>query len=134
MKKVLKELDREDNFRTEADTLRPALENQLSDLETAAANSDIAQLTEDETGKKKYLSNAEEMNTAIQNFAENHNTIIQNKEDQMGGQMTSWQNSFINKHRERQYHRNRQRIIDIKKVIDECRAEISAAAEAGDED
>jgi len=197
MKKVLKELEREDNFRTEADTLRPALENQLSDLEnllmaneiqlqesieeatsdfdskineiikamgekaaeffqrlteiekkfyadlvagakdeleTAAANSDIAQLTEDETGKKKYLSNAEEMNTAIQNFAENHNTIIQNKEDQMGGQMTSWQNSFFNKHRERQYHRNRQRIIDIKKVIDECRAEISAAAEAGDED
>ncbi|CAK0876965.1 unnamed protein product, partial [Prorocentrum cordatum] len=79
-------------------------------------------------------AHAQEMNTAIVNFGEAHNTLIQNKEDYMTSQMTSWHASFFNKHRERQYNRNRQRIMDIKKVIDECRAEISAAAEAGDDD
>merc|ERR1711904_96127 len=41
-------------------------------------------------------------------------------------------------HRDRQYHRNRQRIMEIKQINDECREEImasdSADYEAGDED
>ncbi|CAK0876966.1 unnamed protein product, partial [Prorocentrum cordatum] len=61
-------------------------------------------------------AHAQEMNTAIVNFGEAHNTLIQNKEDYMTSQMTSWHASFFNKHRERQYNRNRQRIMDIKKA------------------
>jgi len=198
MKRALKELEREDSGRAEADKVASALDGQLSDLENflmaseiqlqesieeatsdfdgkineiikamtekateffqrlaeiekkfyadlvagskdeleaAAQNSDLTNLTEDESSKKALLrNNPEEMNTAIVNFGEAHNTLIQNKEDYMTSQMTSWHASFFNKHRERQYNRNRQRIMDIKKVIDECRAEISAAAEAGDDD
>jgi len=197
MKRALKELEREDSFRAEADKVVGALDGQLSDLENflmaseiqlqesieeassdfdgkineiikamtekatdffqrlqeiekkfysdlvagskdeleaAAQNSDITNLTEDESSKKALLrNNPEEMNTAIVNFGEAHNTLIQNKEDYMTSQMTSWHSSFFNRHRERQYNRNRQRIMDIKKVIDECRTEISAAAEAGED-
>lgn len=62
-----------------------------------------------------------------------NNSLIQNKDDYMNNQMNSWNRSFFENHRARQYNRNRQRVMDIRKVIEECRSEIQAASEDGNE-
>lgn len=86
-----------------------------------------------DANKARYLGNREEMNQALANFTEAHTSLIQNKDDYMIGSMSSWNKWFFEKNRERQYHRNRQRITDVRKVIEECRAEIQAASEEGNE-
>lgn len=90
-------------------------------------------MADTDANKARFLGNREEMNQALANFTEAHTSLIQNKDDYMQNQMISWNKSFFEKHRERQYHRNRQRILDVRKVIDECRAEIQAASEEGNE-
>lgn len=37
-------------------------------------------------GQAKYLNNREEMNQALTNFADAHNSLIQNKDDYMNNQ------------------------------------------------
>merc|ERR1719272_2746646 len=66
------------------------------------------------------------------NFNEAHMSLIMSKEDNMTNSMNTWMKTFVGQHTERQYHRNRQRIMDIKKVIEECREEITAAGEAAE--
>jgi len=110
------------------------LEGAVSEMEQHASAAEVSSLQDDNTQKAKFLGNREEMTTAIANFNEAHTTYIQNKEDQMQNAMTSWRNSFFERHRERQYHRNRQRIMDTKKVIEECKAEVEAAMDAGEDD
>lgn len=111
------------------------LEGAAKEMEEFASKAEGGGLLQDDnTQKAKFLSNREEMTGACANFNEHHTSYIQNKEDQMQNAMTSWRNSFFERHRERQYHRNRQRIMDTKKVIDECRAEIEAAIDAGEDD
>lgn len=104
-----------------------------SEMDAFAQNQEMA-LTDNDTNKAKYLGNREEMHQACTNFNEAHMILIQNKEDYMTGQMNTWMRSFFDRHRERQYHRNRQRIVDVKKVIDDCREEINAAGEAAEDD
>mmetsp|Transcript_64416 Transcript_64416/g.153664 ORF Transcript_64416/g.153664 Transcript_64416/m.153664 type:complete len:573 (+) Transcript_64416:96-1814(+) len=82
--------------------------------------------------KAKYLSLREETNQAITNFNEAHMSMIQSKDDNMTNSMTTWMKTFFSQHQQRQYHRNRQRITDVKKVIDECREEIVAAGDVGE--
>eukprot|EP00929_Paragymnodinium_shiwhaense_P101461 TRINITY_DN6456_c0_g1_i1.p1 TRINITY_DN6456_c0_g1~~TRINITY_DN6456_c0_g1_i1.p1 ORF type:complete len:575 (-),score=224.11 TRINITY_DN6456_c0_g1_i1:167-1891(-) len=86
-------------------------------------------LADTDSHKAKFLGQRDEMLQACTNFSEAHMTVIQNKEDQMQNAMNNWKESFVNKHKERQYHRNRQRITDVKKVIDDCKEEIMAAGE-----
>mmetsp|Transcript_41266 Transcript_41266/g.94966 ORF Transcript_41266/g.94966 Transcript_41266/m.94966 type:complete len:563 (+) Transcript_41266:110-1798(+) len=96
------------------------------DMDTFAQNQDS--LTADvDPLKAKYLSNREDTNQACTNFNEAHMQIIQTKEDNMTNAMTNWMKTFFSEHQQKQYHRNRQRITDVKKVIDECREEIVAA-------
>jgi len=108
-------------------------EGMTAEVEAFAQNQEMTNMDTD-TNKAKYLGNGADMTLAATNFNEAHMSLIQNKDDSMQATMTSWRNTFFEGHRERQYHRNRQRIIDCKKVVDDCRAEILAAAvEAGDE-
>merc|ERR1719277_833062 len=108
------------------------MEGSSSEIEAFAQNQDIA-TSDNDTNKARFLSNKDEMVQACVNFNEVHMSLIQNKEDYMSNQMSNWRNSFFERHREKQYHRNRQRVVDIKKVIDDCRAEITAASEVGED-
>merc|ERR1719262_572700 len=112
------------------------LEGAQSEMESfAAQNQDLA---EHDHRKARYLGNREEMLQACTNFNEAHVQLIQTKDDYMQNQMNGWMKTFFEQHRDRQYHRNRQRIMEIKQINDECRDEImasdSADYEAGDED
>ncbi|CAK9110097.1 Dynein regulatory complex subunit 3 (Leucine-rich repeat-containing protein 48) [Durusdinium trenchii] len=108
---------------------------------TEGANTEIESFTQasesamadTDPQKAKYLNNREEMNQALTNFTDAHNSLIQNKDDYMNNQMNSWNRSFFENHRGRQYNRNRQRVMDIRQVIEECRSEIQAASEDGNE-
>jgi hypothetical protein len=102
----------------------------LAELDSFAQNAEL--LSPENDAKKNYLGNREEMYQACTKFSEDHNTLIQNKQDYMQNAMTSWMKTFVGQHTERQYHRNRQRIMDVRKVIDECREEITAAGEAAE--
>uniref|UniRef100_A0A7S2HKM0 Dynein regulatory complex subunit 3 n=1 Tax=Zooxanthella nutricula TaxID=1333877 RepID=A0A7S2HKM0_9DINO len=108
------------------------MEGSNSEIESFSQNQDISTQDSD-MNKARFLTNKDEMVQACVNFNEAHMSLIQNKEDYMSNQMSNWRNQFFERHRERQYHRNRQRVMDIKKVVDDCRAEIAAASEIGDE-
>lgn len=103
-----------------------------SELEAFAQNQEST-LSDIDPQKARFLGNREEMHQACTNFNEAHLGLVLNKEDSMNNAMNNWRNNFFDGHRQRQYHRNRQRITDVKKVIDDCRAEIAAASEQGDE-
>eukprot|EP00421_Protoceratium_reticulatum_P017028 CAMPEP_0168390976 /NCGR_PEP_ID=MMETSP0228-20121227/17749_1 /TAXON_ID=133427 /ORGANISM="Protoceratium reticulatum, Strain CCCM 535 (=CCMP 1889)" /LENGTH=553 /DNA_ID=CAMNT_0008404281 /DNA_START=62 /DNA_END=1720 /DNA_ORIENTATION=- len=109
------------------------MEGAISEMEAFAQNQDINTLTDSDTNKARFLGNREEMTAACGNFNEAHMVLIQNREDQMQNAMNHWRTSFFERHRERQYHRNRQRIRDTHNVIEEFRAEIAAAVDAGDD-
>merc|ERR1719436_855581 len=87
--------------------------------------------TDYDSNKAKYLGNREDMQAACSNFHEAHLKLITDLEDYFNNQVQAWRTSFFERHKEAQYHRNRQRIMDTKKVIDDCRDEIKAAVEAG---
>jgi len=109
-------------------------EGATAELDAFAQNQEIA-LADNDTNKARFLGNREEMHQQCTNFNEAHMSLIQNKEDHMTNSMNKWMTTFVGQHTERQYHRNRQRIMDVKKVIEECREEINAAGEAAyDED
>jgi len=108
------------------------MEGANTEMEAFVQNQDMT-IADNDTNKAKFLGNRDEMHQACTNFSEAHMTVIQNKEDYLQNQMNNWRTSFFERHRERQYHRNRQRIMDTKRVIDDCRAEINSAVEAGDE-
>jgi len=109
------------------------MEGANSEMDSFQQNQETA-LADNDSNKAKFLGMRDEMSLACSNFSEAHMVVIQNKEDQMQNQMNTWSKSFFENHRERQYHRNRQRIMDTKKVIDDCREEISQAGEAADYD
>jgi len=104
------------------------LEGANSEMDAFQQNQESA-LADTDAHKAKFLGQRDEMGSACTNFSEAHMVVIQNKEDQMQNAMTTWVKSFFEHHKERQYHRNRQRITDVKKVIDECKEEITAARE-----
>merc|ERR1711959_805596 len=107
------------------------LEGAQSEMESfAAQNQDLA---EHDQRKARYLGNREEMLAACTNFNEAHIHLIQTKDDYMQNQMNGWMKTFFEGHRDKQYHRNRQRINEIKQVVDECKEEIMAT-EVADED
>jgi len=108
------------------------MEGSNSEIE-AFAQSAQELVVDSDSNKAKYLSNKEEMLQACQTFTEAHTTMIQTKQDYMEEQLKSWKNTFFERHRERQYHRNRQRVMDVKKVIDDCKTEINAAGDFGDD-
>jgi len=103
-------------------------EGATAELDSFAQNSESA-LVDTDTNKAKFLANREEMHQKCTEFSEAHNQLLQIKEDNMTNSMNNWLKTFVEQHTERQYHRNRQRIIDIKKVIEECEADIEAAKE-----
>lgn len=103
-----------------------------SEIEAFAQNQEMS-LSDNDNNKARFLGNREEMNQAVINFNEAHMGLIMGKDEYMQNQMASWNKTFFEKHRERQYHRNRQRIMDTRKVIEECRTEITAASEEGNE-
>merc|ERR1712193_83552 len=104
------------------------LEGAQSEMESfAAQNQDLA---EHDARKAQFLQNREEMLAACTNFNEARIGLIQTKDDYMQSQMNGWMKNFFEQHRDRQYHRNRQRIMEIKRVNDECRSDIMAAEAA----
>lgn len=103
-------------------------EGATAELDSFAQNSESA-LVDTDPNKAKFLANREEMHQKCTEFSEAHMVLLQIKEDNMTNAMNNWLKSFVEKHTERQYHRNRNRIMDIKKVIDECEADIEAAKE-----
>eukprot|EP00928_Gymnodinium_smaydae_P091571 TRINITY_DN75296_c1_g1_i1.p1 TRINITY_DN75296_c1_g1~~TRINITY_DN75296_c1_g1_i1.p1 ORF type:complete len:564 (+),score=129.86 TRINITY_DN75296_c1_g1_i1:195-1886(+) len=109
------------------------IEGANTETESFQQNQETA-LAESDTAKAKFLGQRDEMNQAIANFNEAQGGMVQNKEDAMQNAMVGWRQSFFHNHSERQYNRNRQRIIDIKKVIDACKEEITAASEVADYD
>lgn len=103
-----------------------------SEIEEFAQNQDIATTDLDST-KAKFLANKDDMTQSCANFNESHNTTLLTREDNMTSQMKGWMEGFFGRHRERQYHRNRQRVMDVQRVVDECLKEILAASEVFDE-
>jgi len=75
-------------------------------------------------GEGKQMPNRDDMLQALQNFLEMHATLLANREDQMIGQMREWKDSFFDRNRDRQYHRNRGRVEEIKKIIATAEEEI----------
>lgn len=108
-------------------------EGASTEIDAFQQNQDTS-LAETDTTKARFLGQREDMTTAITNFNEAQSSMITNKEDAMTNAMNTWKSGFFEAHRERQYHRNRQRILDIKKVIDDCREEIDAARELAEYD
>mmetsp|Transcript_89625 Transcript_89625/g.254056 ORF Transcript_89625/g.254056 Transcript_89625/m.254056 type:complete len:561 (-) Transcript_89625:210-1892(-) len=108
------------------------MEGANSEMEAFVQNQESA-VADNDTNKARLLGNRDEMHGACTNFSEQHMTLILTKEENFQNQMDNWRSSFFERHRERQYHRNRQRIMDTKRVIDDCRAEITAAVEQGDD-
>jgi len=104
------------------------IEGANSEMDAFLQNQESA-IADTDPHKAKFLGQRDEMGQACTNFSEAHMMVIQNKEDQMQNAMTTWVKSFFENHKERQYHRNRQRITDVKKVIDDCKEEITAAGE-----
>jgi len=106
-------------------------EGATAELDSFAQNQEIG-LADNDTNKARFMQNKEEMLQQCANFNEAHSGLILNKEDHMTNSMNNWLKTFVSQHTERQYHRNRQRITDIKRVIEECREEITAAGEAAE--
>merc|ERR1712060_374210 len=107
------------------------MEGAMSEMEAFSQNQlENPAYSDSDQNKARFLANREEMTQACTNFNEAHMSLIQNKDDQMQNSMTQWRDGFFKRHRERQYHRNRQRIMDTKKVIDECKNEINAAIQS----
>jgi len=111
-------------------------EGAQSEMEQFGASGSAVDLTDFDAKKAAFLSNREEMMTAIQNFFEAHTNLITSKDDSMQAEVKQWKNTFFNDHRERQYKRNRERIHEIKELVEEARTEIkeSKVGFTGDSD
>jgi len=90
------------------------LESAMSEFESYQANQDLA---DHDQRKAALMGNREEIQSTILNLNEVHTLLIQNKDDYMQNQMNNWMKSFFDRHRERQYKRNRQRIDEIKNLV-----------------
>merc|ERR1719359_337263 len=75
-------------------------------------------------GEGKQMPNRDDMLQALQNFTEMHATLLANREDQMIAQMREWKDTFFERNRDRQYHRNRGRVEEIKKILATAQEEI----------
>jgi len=117
--------DHENNFKNQL--MNDAM-NELDEKEKAENS-----LTSDMNmeGKEKPLK--EEVQAACGNFNEAHMVLLQNKEDYMTTSMKTWENEYGKKHREHQYKRNRQRVMDIESILNECKQEINDAVAVGDD-
>lgn len=110
-------------------------DNMAKELEDFASTQNAALDGDMENqNKAKYLQDRDEMGRQCGNLNEFHLNLIGSKEEKMTGDMTNWLKVFVKQHQERQYHRNRQRIMDVKKVIEECKEEINAAGDAAEFD
>merc|ERR1712232_7533 len=109
------------------------IEGANTEMEAFQQNQETA-LADTDQNKVRFLGQRDEMLQAITNFNEGQGSMILNKDDAMSGSMTKWKTEYFESHKERQYHRNRTRVLDIKKVIDGCKEEISAASEAAEYD
>lgn len=117
--------DHENNFKNQ-------LMNDANNEMEAAQNPDLP-TSDMDSHKAMLLASKDEMILACGNFNEAHMLLLQNKEDYMTSSMKNWEKTYFEKHRGRQYHRNRQRVMDIESILSDCRAEIIAASEVGDE-
>jgi hypothetical protein len=77
--------------------------------------------------------NRDDMLIQAMNFTEARSNIIAQKEEGMQGQMNGWVSTYFNEHRQRQYHRNRQRVMEIKDIIDQASQRLRTL-EDGDEE
>jgi len=109
------------------------IEGANTEMEAFQQNQETA-LADTDQNKVRFLGQRDEMLQAITNFNEGQGSMILNKDDAMSNSMTKWKTEYFESHKERQYHRNRTRVLDIKKVIDACKDEISAASEAAEYD
>jgi hypothetical protein len=75
-------------------------------------------------GDGKQMPNRDDMLQALQNFTEMHATLLANREDQMIAQMREWKDTFFERNRDRQYHRNRRRVEEITQIIENAKEEI----------
>jgi len=90
------------------------LEGAMSEFESFQTNQDLA---DHDQKKAAMMGNREEIQSTILNLNEVHTLLIQNKDDYMQNQMNNWMKSFFDRHRDRQYKRNRQRIDEIKSLM-----------------
>ena len=90
------------------------------------------QTSESVNEKARHLGNKEEMINQCATFCEARLSFIQTKEDDMTKAMDKWLNDYFDNHRKRQYHRNRQRITDIRQIVEENREDITLASDPVD--
>jgi len=104
------------------------LEGAMSEFESFQTNQDgvaaMAGGSEHDQKKAQVMGNREEIQSTILNQNEMHTVLIQNKDDYMQNAMNNWMKTFFDKHRERQYKRNRQRIDEIKGLVRKNQDEI----------
>lgn len=109
------------------------LDGAASEVDQFISNADMM-LNEADSVKSKLFSNKDEMSGACNQLSETHQAVTQAKDDYMRDQMFSWMKSFFDGHRDRQYTRNRQRISDVREVIEEAEREIAAVSDTADDD
>eukprot|EP00397_Hematodinium_sp_SG-2012_P032420 GEMP01034520.1.p1 GENE.GEMP01034520.1~~GEMP01034520.1.p1 ORF type:complete len:551 (+),score=81.17 GEMP01034520.1:26-1654(+) len=98
------------------------LEGAMSEFESFQTSQDLA---DHDQKKAAVLGNREEIQSTILNINENHTALIANKDDYMQNQMNSWMKTTFDWHRERQYKRNRNRVMEMKTLMQEIRDEIT---------
>lgn len=115
-------------------------ESANSEVDTFLQNQDSVQIdnfdtektSESVNEKARHLGNKEEMINQCATFCEARLSFIQTKEDDMTKAMDKWLNDYFDNHRKRQYHRNRQRITDIRQIVEENREDITLASDPVD--
>jgi len=98
-----------------------------------------SEITEDGPGfaqddESKPQLGRDEMFSQAMNFTEARSNIIAQKEEHMTGQMNGWVNKYFDDHRQRQYERNRQRVMEIKEIIDQSTERIQQLEERDEDD
>lgn len=97
------------------------LEGAMSEFEAFQSNQDLA---DHDQKKAAVLGNREEIQSTILNLNEAHTLLITNRDDGMQNQMNSWMKTTFDSHRDRQYKRNRNRIQEIKTLVQETLDEV----------
>lgn len=109
------------------------IESANLEMDAFAQNQEMGLSDVDSSQKTRFLHSREDMTQAITNFYEAHMARLLEKDEAMQTEMTNWLNNYFKLQHEKQYFRNRQRITDTRKTVEENREEIRAAGEAGDD-
>lgn len=109
--------------------LETVVENNFKQLITDAMTQECEQAQQSlDTGEtsdaKALLGNRDECMSSLNVFLEGHPSVLANKEEKMTGQMEGWLKTFFDSHSEGQNKRNRQRVMEIKTLVEHALDEL----------